>query len=211
MLPKLWIKQLFKLGETNCYQDKFFSESMNILDCKIKIPRKGLWKGHSFYYDILKSFDKLLECTPRTAEQLFSMPLWFNRFLNTKFDEDISKAGYNHVKDIFPGGLIIELNNFVDQSLRPHKKRKILSIVQNFPQYMLNCIRKQDVKSTVIYPLQTINVNGSDQQIENVNSKQIYNILISDKIKLPTGMLNWCHDLELSDRQIRTAFTFAHD
>ena len=35
--------------------------------------------------------------------------------------------------------------------------------------------------------------------------------MIKDKTKLPTGMLNWCYELELSDLQIRTAFTFAHD
>ena len=38
----------------------------------------------------------------------------------------------------------------------------------------------------------------------------IYRFIISDKIIIPVGMLNWCCDLELSDLQIRTAFTFAH-
>ena len=100
-----------------------------------------------------------MENVPKSVEQIFPMPLWFNRFINTKFDEDISKAGYNYVKDIFPGGTIIEVNNFVVQGLRPNKKRKLISIIQSFPKYLLNCITKQDIKCTVIYPFQTINVN----------------------------------------------------
>ena len=31
------------------------------------------------------------------------------------------------------------------------------------------------------------------------------------KVKLPTGLLNWCDELELSDEQIKTAFVFAHN
>ena len=212
LLPKLWIKQLFNISEEqDSYLNKYFCENMSILDCKIKVPRRGLWKGHSFYYDIMKSYEKLLENVPRSVEQIFSMPLWFNRFLNTKFDEDISKAGYNYVKDMFPGGTLIELKNLVDQRLRPNKKHKLITIIQSFPKYLLNCISKEEPKCTVIYPFQTINVNGSDQQMKYMNSKVIYQILIRDKIKLPTGMLNWCYELELSDLQIRTAFTFAHD
>ena len=139
------------------------------------------------------------------------MPLWFNRFLNTKFDESLSKAGYNYVKDVFPGGSIINAENFVDQTLRPLKNRKLISIIENFPKYLLNCVNKEEIKCTVIYPFQTINVNGSDNQMQNINSQLIYKTLIKDKIKLPVGMLNWCYDLELTDLQIRTAFTFAHD
>ena len=49
-----------------------------------------------------------------------------------------------------------------------------------------------------------------DQQLRKLDSKFVYGILINDKIQLPVGMLHWCCDLEISDIQISTAFTFAH-
>ena len=36
-------------------------------------------------------------------------------------------------------------------------------------------------------------------------------MLVNDKIRMPVGMLNWCLDLELSDLEIRNAFTFTHN
>ena len=41
-----------------------------------------------------------------------------------------------------------------------------------------------------------------------MSSKQVYATLIFNKIRLPTGLLRWCEEINLSDSQIRTAFTF---
>ena len=138
------------------------------------------------------------------------MPLWFNRFLSTSFDENISIAGYNYVKDLFPEGKFIDVNTIRDQNLNLLEKHKLISIVRNVPRHWLDCISKENVKCTVIYPFQTINVNGYDKLLKCLDSNIIYNILISEKTRILVGMLNWCLDLELSDIQIRTAFTFAH-
>jgi hypothetical protein len=54
-------------------------------------------------------------------------------------------------------------------------------------------------------------VNGYDKTLKLLDSSVIYSILVSEKVRMPVGMLNWCLDLELSDLQIRTAFTFAHN
>ena len=96
----MWINQLFNINPQNeNYKWKFFNKSMSVLDCKFKVPRKVLWKGHSFYYEVLKSFEKLIDSQPRSVEQILSMPLWFNRFLGTSFNEDMSKAGFNFIKN----------------------------------------------------------------------------------------------------------------
>ena len=34
---------------------------------------------------------------PRSMEHILSIPLWFNMHLNTTFEEEISKAGFNNV------------------------------------------------------------------------------------------------------------------
>ena len=44
----------------------------------------------------------------------------------------------------------------------------------------------------VINPSQVINYRGGDFWIDRMDAKMIYHKLISPKIKLPTGLLNWC-------------------
>ena len=163
---------------------------MNILDCKIKLPTRGFWRGHSFYYDVLQCYEKLPEKSPRFYEQILSMPIWFNKYLNTSFDESISKAGFNYVKDIFPSGRLINLNNLQYTTLNFLQKQQINTIAKNVPKYWQNCINEKSLKCTVINPLQTINVNGYDQQLRKLDSKFVYGILINEKIQLPVGMLH---------------------
>ena len=203
---------LFKINSTNeNYQTKYFNKSMNILDCKLKIPRKTLWQGHGFYYEVLKGFEKLLDSLPRSVEQLLSMPLWFNKFMDTSFDETISKAGYNYIKDLFPLGKLLEINTIETFNLNLLEKHKLITLIRNVPRPWSDYIHSQVAKDIVIYPFQSVNVNGQDMPLKNPDSKVIYNILVRDKIRMPVGMINWCLDLELSDLQIRTAFTFAHN
>ena len=49
-----------------------------------------------------------------------------------------------------------------------------------------------------------------DYLIDRMDAKAVYKVLISPKLKLPTGLLNWCLDFELSDGRINTALTFTH-
>ena len=56
------------------------------------------------------------------------MPIWFNRYLNTSFDESISKASFNYVKDIFPSGSLINLNNLQYITLNFLQKQQINTI-----------------------------------------------------------------------------------
>ena len=80
----------------------FFENKVNILDCLFQLPRRYQFHGHPFYYSALKELEKMSDFICKEVENILSIPLWFNRFLKTKFDADISKAGYNFIKDIFP-------------------------------------------------------------------------------------------------------------
>ena len=104
-LPNLWLKKLFKIptsAEREPHFYNFFQKNLNILDCKIKLPRMGQYKGHQFYYKILKTSVTLFENNCTHLDNLLSIPIWFNTFLKTKFDAEISNAGFNFVKDLFP-------------------------------------------------------------------------------------------------------------
>ena len=78
------------------------------------------------------------------------------------------------------------------------------------PNILTESINDGNPKQIVINPSQIIQYEGMDFRIADMDSKTMYKKLISSKIKLPTGLLNWCLDFELSDSRIYTALTFAH-
>ena len=82
------------------YHHRFFSERMSILDCKSKLPKKVLWKGHPFYLELLTSYENIVQKFPKSAQAWMSMPIWFNSMLDTKFDVDLSKFGLNYLRDL---------------------------------------------------------------------------------------------------------------
>ena len=83
-LPNLWLKTLFKIptsAEREPYFYNFFQDSLNILDCRFKLPRIGQYKGHQFYYKILKTYESLSENNCTHLENIVSVPIWFTRIL----------------------------------------------------------------------------------------------------------------------------------
>ena len=137
-LPKMWIKSLFKIpntneNETNAYFSEYFSNYMNILDCKFKTPREINWKGHPFYYDLLKTLEFINQNYPIKTENILSIPIWFNSRLNTKFDVELSRAGFNFMKDLFPNNQLIEMNQPNVTMLRL-TKRLLIQIILKLPR-----------------------------------------------------------------------------
>ena len=105
-LPRSWLLQLFKIPAGNNEDDQnyfhdFFSNSLSILDCKLKVPRKASWKGHPYYYEILKSYESCTQQLPKSPENILSIPIWFNRYLSTKFNQQVSMAGFNFTRCIY--------------------------------------------------------------------------------------------------------------
>ena len=132
-LPNMWIKKLFNIPtspENEPIFYDYFSNKMNILNCLIKVPRKANYKGHPFYYSALKTYEIVSEECCQKFENLISVPIWFNRILKTKFDAEISNAGFNFLKDLFPENLPLE--NF--NGLRNVKIRKLRNILNKIPQ-----------------------------------------------------------------------------
>ena len=139
---------------------------------------------------------------------MISIPIWFNRHLKTKFDVDISRAGFNFLKDLYPNGQLLNLNQN-RQGLLPSKLRKIEKIVENMPEEWVRCITNDAIKSTVVLPCQVVHYSETDYQVQLLGTEQVYKMLISDTVKVPTGVTRWRLDIHLSDRQLKTSFTFA--
>ena len=214
-LPRFWLMKLFNIP-TECNNDDqqyfydFFCNQLNILDCKIQVPRKALWKGHPFYYEILQSYGKCLEDFPKSKHYILSVPLWYNKFLGTKFNIKLSKAGYNYLRDFYMEGNLltpVQLN----RNLAPTVFRALVNLMNKIPLSISNAISSSQRKSLVIFPLQTIHFKGVDYKLSHMDAKAIYSKLIYPKVKMPKGLLNWCMDLELSDSQIKTSLSFSCD
>ena len=208
-LPNLWLKKLFKIptaGNEQLYFQDYFSNRLNVLDCMIKVPRKVHYDGHPFYYTILKTYENISKkCLCVKIENIVSVPIWFNRHLKTKFDPEISLAGFNFLKDLLPNNQPLENYN----GLRNVKIRKLRNISQRIPQVWLDKVMQSNNSFITVIPHQTVNLNGCDLNLQNVSVDQIYSFLIANKIRPPTGLLRWRENINLSDIEINTAFTFA--
>ena len=214
-LLRFWLLQLFNIPVTQTNDDQryfyeFFCKRLNVLDCKIRVPRKASWKGHPFYYDILKSYESCIEQLPKSLENCLSIPIWFNRFLNTKFNLPVSRAGFNYLRDLYVDCKLLTPRYINNLNLAPGLSRSLTNIINRLPPFINNLIERATKKQIVIFPFQTISYEGTDLRLDKLDSKAIYKILIFSKVRLPRGLLNWCADLELSDEQIKTSLTFAH-
>ena len=209
-LPNLWLKNLFKIptsAEREPYFFNFFENVLNLLDCKIKLPRSRYYKGHPFYYKILKTSEALFEKDCAKMENFLSIPLWFNKTLKTSFDTEISQAGFNFIKDLFPENQ--QITQF--SGIRNIKIRKLRNIRDKIPQIWQNKVVNSRSSFITVFPIQIINLQGNDYTFKNITSKQIYHQLIEKKLRPPAGLSNWFEELDIGETQILTGFTFAHD
>ena len=213
ILPQLWLNNLFNIppssnNENQQYFHDLFSTQINILDCKIKLPRRNAWIGHPFYFEILKSFHKIISQLPISAINILSIPIWFNSALNTKFDVTLSRAGFNYLKDFFPEGRLIDLQQNRPQLVQ-NKIRKLMGILNKIPERWLNCVESSQGLNTVVSPRQVVSYKNTDYFMQNLGSDKLYNLLISNLVKLPVGVSRWREIVDLPDQQLKTAFTFA--
>ena len=200
-LPNYWIKNLFKIP-TNT---SLFFKTLGILDCPFKLPRQNQYRGHPFYYSILKDYEKILEKGCQELENVLSMPIWYNRYLGTKFDPEISNAGFNFMKDLFPNNQQIQDYG----ELSGYKCRKIRTILDRMPIDWKNKIQNSERCFLTVHPVLKIKCQGRVTPIKCLRGDQVYGLLIADKTKLPVGAVRWKDEFRLHDRDIKLAFNSA--
>ena len=126
-------------------------------------------------------------------ENFLSIPIWFNRTLKTKFDTEISKAGFNFIKDIFPENQQLAQFN----GLRNMKIRKLKNIRDKIPPIWQNKIVNSCSNFITVIPDQIINLQDNDYNFKDITSKQIYQQLIGKKIRPPSGLLYWFEEFDI--------------
>ena len=154
-LPRFWLMQLFKIpteygNDDLNYFHNFFSNELSILDCKMKVPMKASWKGHPFYFEILQSYEKCLEQMPKSLENMLSIPIWYNKFLGTKFNVKLSRAGYNYLKDLYIDGEPLALGQIFN-NLTPAMLCSLVNLTAKIPPFINNAISR----STQMYLIES--------------------------------------------------------
>ena len=180
---------------------------MHIVDCLLKIPRKAKFTGHPFYYDTLKTYETMSQHFSLDLENILSTPIWFNRVLNTKFDPEISEAGFNYFRDLFPENSII--NNF--NGLRNVKIRKIRTLINNVPQSWIIKILQAPVIHLAVIPRQKVTLQGQSQVLNFIPSEKVYDKLVEVKFRPPIGLRHWLEEFDLIESDIVVGFTHAKE
>ena len=90
-----------------------------------------------------------------------------------------------------------------------NKIRKLKSIIDKIPQFWKDCIASSATTCTVESPRPVVNYKDNDCFVCLFDSNQLYRILTSNLLKIPTGVVRWRADLLLSEQQVKTALTFA--
>ena len=209
-LPNLWIKQLFNIPTTpleHPYFWDFFTNNLHILNCLVKIPRKAKFKGHPFYYKVLKTFEQISENNRLKIENIISIPIWFNRTLKTTFDIEISRAGFNYIKDLFPENLPLANYN----GLNRIKIRKLRNMLNRVPYSWRDKIEQAACTFLAVKPSRVIKIKDQYRYIENIKPEQVYYYLIEPKIKMSVGLQQWLDEMGLTESDIRTGFSFARE
>ena len=187
----------------------FFTNMIDIVSqCCFELPNIKNWRGHPFYFDCLKTIQNLNKNLPKTINELMSVPLWHNKYIKSKFDCELSRCGFNFIKDLVFEGKFLELERLSHIDISRNKKKKILNFGELISPYVKHIINQNASLFVIPYP-QTVLKSG--HYLKDSNSRTLYEIFIEEKSKTPTGMLRWNQNYLLSDNQIKNAFVFAHN
>ena len=72
----------------------------------------------------------------------------------------MSKVGFRFLKELFPVGRPIDVNTLRDKNLNMLQINQIKSLTRSVPKSFSDCIASHGFKCTVLYPFQTVTVNG---------------------------------------------------
>ena len=135
-----------------------------------------------------------------------SIPLWFNRMLGTTFDPQLSRLVFNYIADLFYNKERVKEKISRDIIINT----KLVNLKNKLDSRTNSVITENLNKVSIIYPYQKIRIKNHDKIVNKMDSKELYQILISQKVRVPKGLLDWCLELELPEKQIKTSLTFAY-
>ena len=175
LLPIKWITDHF-----GC------NTSFDILSCQIEIPDR--FNGNEFYFQALKSWERLTNVQPQNITELFSMNIWFNRHLKTNLNQALFQKGFVYIKDLFPENKLVDPQTVLDLTFA--EQFALYGIKRNLPNRWVSLVNTTEY---ITIHKQTLFQGRSGKiDIAKANNKDIYEALISSDVQLPIGFEKWC-------------------
>ena len=188
ILPKFWILNFFRKTSNikevdKLYFDNQIEQNLDIITkCYFKLPRKNKWKGHPFYFESLNTIQKVNTELPGNFYDLISTPIWYNKFLNTRFDCDLVKKGFIFIKDIVTKGEVLNSESIKNLNISNKFKKKILKICEKLPLNSKNILFENRNLTSIPFPQTTLKIGQINKYLKDLSSKTFYNLLIKNKI-----------------------------
>ena len=194
ILPVMWISKCFS------------TENYDIIACNFEIPKQLF--GNRFYHGALKTLCNVSKHEPQNEFELYSMPIWYNKSLQTTFYKNLFDKGFSLMKDLFPENNLIN-QNYLDSrlDLDIHEKNVLLSIRNAIPRKWVDLA----MTSQIITPIRFLKLNLKNGCINifNCENKQIYLSLIETKIQVPIGFERLCLENTIKIEHVKQCFKIA--
>ena len=192
LLPIKWITDHF-----GC------NTSFDILSCQIEIPDR--FNGNEFYFQALKSWERLTNVQPQNITELFSMNIWFNRHLKTNLNQALFQKGFVYIKDLFPENKLVDPQTVLDLTFA--EQFALYGIKRNLPNRWVSLVNTTEY---ITIHKQTLFQGRSGKiDIAKANNKDIYEALISSDVQLPIGFEKWCLEYPIDHTNIGNIFKLA--
>ena len=186
-----------------------YNGNFTILQCRFRVPPRRKWRGPLLYYEALAFYSDLVAEVPCNAEGILNTPIWFNKFLSTKFDLELAQSGFIVMQDLFINNEPLNEGHLREMQIRAGLKRKLCTILRKIPVNWVGAISRERL-FFVARPLSFIQTNSNLLCLPlECNVKTLYIKTINKKARVPIGFINWSLELELEDKYLRNAVNLA--
>ena len=152
-----------------------------------------------FNKEIIRVWYKL-QASPHTSEEIGNQYLWSNDNITKSngdsiFYTELSKLGYNYVKDIISGGKILTTNEINEKDTNWNRKFELVSTIKCLP----NEWKKQDFSRVKEDSLQAESIG----KLKTITTKKIYKQIIDTLGIAPTSEQYFRDLLKVSSKEMK--------
>ena len=194
----------------NEYYKNFIDNNLYVVtQCSFELPRQNKWNGQTFYFDCLQTIQKINKKLPDSIYELLSTSLWYNKHLKMSFDCELSKLGFNCIRDLLCEGEFLSPNLLSGMNIPRKTKMKLSKLWERLPDSSKNIISEYKNVMAIPFPQSVVYINNSYRILKDIQRDKIYDLFIDEKFRMPVGMHKWINMFDLSGERVENAFTFA--
>ena len=130
--------------------------------------------------------------------------------MNTHFDCELSRLGFNLIKDLVQEGNFLNLDCLPRVQMSRNKKVKLNNFWEGLPVSSRNIILEHKNQVVMPFPQSCVKIGDSYRFLKDIKSNEIYKLFVTTKFRMPVGIHKWINLYNLTDEQVKNSSTFAH-